>query len=1052
MSTPTPGIQKTFPLDPKILGPASALSLELSGATAADVALAVAENSAFPTRPSGQIDLAHIGLTATGANSVAFQSGQVSVGFEISAGVSAGAGIFDDPNKALAALDLGETPGLDLTVDSSPGTRYALLKSRYQASGSVSGTHPIGALGSFTFGVSGASSGVSAVLHRFTQAEGARTVLEQTISSWKLPRHVGSAAGLAPSTWVIAEADGSLAVKLGASLGYNFNFIRETRVAGLSGDIGLEIDAAANASFGFDVSGRYLVVLGRESDSPADQHLRLRLFKLSNNGLQLGLNLKIGVTGVETLAPDRVDDFVKAVFGVHGAQIVKALTNIQSWTGKTQSVGQLVAGLTNDKALELLRTLTDIDPDAAFEAARTKLLDAIHLYQSLPSKVSSEFLTILNTLDAPASRTFQDALNLLASNDAATQKKALLDIFNTTGFSITPAGQLVSALADKGLLNLLDRLPEVRQVASTVLTILDGGVITRLQQFINDKLDLNTLLAVAQETDFNALDSFLVGRLSVFFDRDLHFADLEDIKRAIHVVVSKRQEIYSKALKALHSRYGLDLATTWQKTTSNAAVFDVVFDTSQAQGKQMLSDLVQDSNFDTFLLNQSPAVHLNAAVLTHEITRKSTIDLTLPHFNFQSQSFNQAMANVRAEDDGGRVLLYETTGEDVVAVRNKFRSSLAVTIAAAVSNTGVSPLSDLRVHSTDAATWSYQLLHAKAKMGREELEAYTRPFIQEFMTDQFKGNTNLSFWYNQFDRTVENILNNGPEDFGDLCARFEVTMPGETLGAWTTRMPDVTSAAKRMSKAIQKALKHVVPFYYLTDISKLHDRSSSAALLTWSAMRPTNDILIDGNTITFDVGNKVFWDQIDPDKRKLMVDNPITAQNLLAMLGPLRLRLEEARRHGDVQFYQDNQVPALIGTATSSGDVLVLGLLTFESVIVNKAAEALNDIQKFLAAAGSSPSQAIVRLADFAADITTAFNKLIGNTVFGGLSFRAVSQAVFAEASIALDPALTTRPRAMLVLNVLRPQPPRTFNLPDFLNGAIPPVADIAVSQHLVSA
>jgi hypothetical protein len=41
--------------------------------------------------------------------------------------------------------------------------------------------------------------------------------------------------------------------------------------------------------------------------------------------MQFGLNLKLGVTGVETLTPNSVDDFVSAVFGVHGAQIIGVL-------------------------------------------------------------------------------------------------------------------------------------------------------------------------------------------------------------------------------------------------------------------------------------------------------------------------------------------------------------------------------------------------------------------------------------------------------------------------------------------------------------------------------------------------------------------------------------------------------------------------------------------------------------------------------------------------------------------------------------------------------
>ena len=76
----------------------------------------------------------------------------------------------------------------------------------------------------------------------------------------------------------------------------------------------------------------------------------------------------------------------------------------------------------------------------------------------------------------------QDALTLLGSNnDESAQRQALLDILNSTDIAASPIGRLLGAAADKGLLNLLDRLPEVRQIANTVLSILDGGVIAKLK-------------------------------------------------------------------------------------------------------------------------------------------------------------------------------------------------------------------------------------------------------------------------------------------------------------------------------------------------------------------------------------------------------------------------------------------------------------------------------------------------------------------------------------------------------------------------------------------
>ena len=320
-------------------------------------------------------------------------------------------------------------------------------------------------------------------------------------------------------------------------------------------------------------------------------------------------------------------------------------------------------------------------------------------------------------------------------------------------------------------------------------------------------------------------------------------------------------------------------------------------------------------------------------------------------------------------------------------------------------------------------------------MRRAELEAVTRPFIAQYMTDQFSDATSLGTWYAELDRTVDGILANGPGEFGDVLATMEVTMPGQTLGAWMLPVADVTEASKRVSKAIQAALKRVLPFYYLSDVSRLHTLSPSAALLGWASIRPSNDVTIENDRFVFDAGRQVFWDHVDTDLRRQMVLNSITRQNLQARLAPLRLRLEEAGMHRDVEFYEDGQASRLLSTAAGAGDQLLRGLLTFESTVAITAAGAVADIQSFLAASSTSPSKAIARLAEFAADITTSFNKLAGDSVFAGVSFRAVSQIVFAEASRALEPGLLAPPRAMLALTVLKPGADRTFRVADFLDG-----------------
>ena len=231
----------------------------------------------------------------------------------------------------------------------------------------------------------------------------------------------------------------------------------------------------------------------------------------------------------------------------------------------------------------------------------------------------------------------------------------------------------------------------------------------------------------------------------------------------------------------------------------------------------------------------------------------------------------------------------------------------------------------------------------------------------------------------------------------------------------------------------------------------MRDLGPSAALLSWSAIPPANEVSR-RSTTALEGGKRVFWDHADPELRRQMLQLGATRENLRAMLPALRLRLQEAGLHTHVQFYEDSEVSRILAAAASgAGDVLVRSLLFFESMLVEKGAEALGDIQKFHRTAATSPTKAVDRLAEFAADIATAFNKLAGNSVFGGVSFRAVSQAVFADAARALDPGVAPEPRALLTLSVLKPEAGRTFTMKAFLEGAVPPPDEVLVSQHLVS-
>ena len=73
--------------------------------------------------------------------------------------------------------------------------------------------------------------------------------------------------------------------------------MRQTKLGGLRGDIGLRLQLGVSAALGFSASGQYAVVLSRPSIDSQDQQLRLRLFKMRKKGWDFSLNAGADVQG-----------------------------------------------------------------------------------------------------------------------------------------------------------------------------------------------------------------------------------------------------------------------------------------------------------------------------------------------------------------------------------------------------------------------------------------------------------------------------------------------------------------------------------------------------------------------------------------------------------------------------------------------------------------------------------------------------------------------------------------------------------------------------------
>ena len=96
------------------------------------------------------------------------------------------------------------------------------------------------------------------------------------------------------------------------------------------------------------------------------------------------------------------------------------------------------------------------------------------------------------------------------------------------------------------------------------------------------------------------------------------------------------------------------------------------------------------------------------------------------------------------------------------------------------------------------ATWSYQFLHAKQNMRREELETLHGRSSKSTCRTTSRADSDISTWYTEFDRTVEMAVSNGPNEFGDVLTSLEVNAPGAALQAWLKPRTDAELKTAKM--------------------------------------------------------------------------------------------------------------------------------------------------------------------------------------------------------------------------------------------------------------
>jgi hypothetical protein len=1014
-STPLAAIQIkpfNFKKNISLLNQNGSLGFAVAGQLQPDVAAALASNTQpFPAR---DIELAEVNLKASNEDKpIEFARGNDKIGFTASGGVFAGFGVY----RTGAALlkKLGENCD-DFSLEAiefkgeEPGSLLSVLRWGYAAEGKANGAMALGAIGKAALSMSGNKEGLFAVIRRLPGDTAAREVVQKTADSWMLPRQVASIDQIEKGSWIIAEVMGGIAVQLGAQLGYDFNWVREAKLGGLSGDIGLRLQMGINAAVGFSASGRCAIVISRDSD---EKSLRLRLFKLKSRELDLSLNASLDIKAVDSFLPDKIDDFISAVFDVHGQQILKDLQAIEKWTDPDKRLSDLLANAGIEGAEKLIACLAGVSPDELqqkFDEVHGKAVEFVEKWHELPHAVSSTLLKLIEEkVDLTGVRKIAEDLSAI---DNASLSKILDTQLDRIDFFHTPAGRFLESVADNGVLSLfVKNISEIQEIGKKAAAILDGStmedVLMKFQKYVETELNLEKIYKGINEADFAGLDSLLKRKLADFLGQEsIVFNDVDKVRRTIGLLLNKRQDYYEKALEALHRKYNLALNAAYQSSTTQTALFDGTFDFSHDPAS--VSNFFQQAlqgKLDNLLSNQPAQVRIACGKISHGLKRQAQIDVSLPFMDAKHRHLNESVASVEAAPNNGG-LLFRMNASDTDA-GNQRKSVLSLAAGFSKSNPG---RSGVRIHQ-DSLELNYTLLFARRDMQLKHVKAYIEPAAQAYFQNKIPD---LQKFLQLLDQQAEEVIPNGPNRLGNGLVSLQVSLSGAASAnvgqAWLS-LPDDRKAGVYldMSNAIQASLKKNVhdsifsnPDAYKESIYR------SLSILAYCAIVP-RAAQITGKT------DLPFWNFEKAAERKLMLKKNQTVENMQELLRAAQNILKD---DSDAQFFRPEEAALILGRIDVSHP-LFYGLLYTESQIIKHAFEA----GLIIAQIHRLPlSEAVKAIADVGSILTGAFNSEISSLLGPGIE--AVGTKVFLDASRVIDPARAEKiaeTNAMLSLEFLKP-------------------------------
>lgn len=1017
--TPATSNRFSFSLNREVLDNNANVAVTLDAANDSDLLDRLLNNKPLPNR---DIILGGGQLALTAATETRFRTGKGNVAFDATAHgrIALIAGPAGVTEQMLRDVDLADQIEPALQFNSAKA-RYLVLRWGYSLSATGAGAVALAPLANLNFSVNAGRAGVFGVVRELPSSTPTRDAIARLVASWRMPSQISEVSDLEPGTTLLAEVDGKIGFKAGATFGYDLNWIRETALGELKGDIGLRLQAGMAVTLGFDTSGKYVIVVSRESMAA---QIRVRLFRLKMRGWSAGFNTRVTVSPETGLLPDNIDELIAGALGTDGRKILKQLQRVDQWTDPERPFFGPLVGLAREEAVNLLQEITGVSAGELFAEGKRRLQRLFETWNQLPEQTATLLWSYLN--QPIVLRRIVDVTSRLATADTAALRQTLFGVLGRTGFAASPEGKVLESIATQGLLSALDNRTGQTEISRRSLQISDllsqpllEGVLKRLQNVVNQRLNLGQIEAAVESADLARIDPWLAARLEDFLEEKLDLTKLRELRDQIHRLSGLREEMYTKAVKALRQKYEFQITAAYESATATTALIDAVFDfDADAEAAKAALGLTLNGKFDELLaLTDHPAIRLNEGALTHGVRRQTGITLSLPFFERKRTHVNETLAGLKTVSSGpGEVLLFDLKAKDEVEVRHESKSSLTIGMTlGAVSNDNVD------VHSTESAAYVYALDRAARNLTRADLENHYGPMLLKLMPGKFTAEASTG--EGTYAQWLDEIFGDRRGRLGNALISLDTALPPKFVLAWLNAPErEDADAYKNMSLWVQARFKELLAYFFFAEAARYKNiQGATPAVLAFSSIVPntgarlTADGRVEFAPMQFSSGDSLYFNWPDDgtvvNLRGAVLRAPETVNRLVLKLRAARARLRENGDLKSADFYEDRDAGSVIGLAETSG--LLPFLFSVEALLIAQVRASGIAIARARShmPAGAAREQAEARkqLARFGQKVTEAFHEKLRNFAVDE-ALLPLGSLMFAEAARAFDPDLVGIP------------------------------------------